>query len=168
MTPVASQDGGRGQFGGWSTTNWPSLGMEGRWEVASWAEVFLGAVAVEPVGVLGVDASRRASEPRGCLLVMVPRILRMASTSCTPSGGLGFFSFMYRSRCLPREEEVKGWAQKGQLRSLGAPGFAAAGELLLLLGALPPASDMAAAAAAAAAGVRVRVVADVFYYAVIV
>lgn len=30
---------------------------------------------------------------------------------------------MYRSKCRPKEEEVKGALQKGQVLSLGAPGL---------------------------------------------
>ena len=37
---------------------------------------------------------------------------------------LGFFSLMYKSRCRPREEDVKAWWQYGQLRSLGTDTFA--------------------------------------------
>lgn len=48
------------------------------------------------------------NDPLACRLVMLPRSLRIASTSCTPSGAFGFLSLIYRSRCRPREDEVKG------------------------------------------------------------
>ncbi len=73
-----------------------------------------------PAGVL---PSLLFNEFRGCLLVMPPRILRISSTSWIPSGGLGFFSLMYRSRWRPNEDEVKGCWQKGQDLSFDALGL---------------------------------------------
>lgn len=52
------------------------------------------------------------------------RIFLISSTLCIPSGGFGFFGLMYKSRCRPREEDVKDWWQNGQLRSLGTDTFA--------------------------------------------
>lgn len=46
--------------------------------------------------------------------------LRISSTLCTSSGGFAFFSFMYRSRWRPREEDVKAWWQYGHSLSLEA------------------------------------------------
>lgn len=37
-----------------------------------------------------------------------------------PSGALGFFGRMYRSRCRPSELDVKACPQKGQFLSFGA------------------------------------------------
>lgn len=70
-------------------------------------------------GPAGVDESRRMLATLDCLRVMFPRSLRISSTSCTPSGGFGFLGLIYRSRCRPREDEVKDCRQKGQLRSFG-------------------------------------------------
>lgn len=53
----------------------------------------------------------------GCLRVMPPRSFLISSTSCTPSAGFGLRGLMYRSKCLPRLEEVKACPQNGQLRS---------------------------------------------------
>ena len=73
----------------------------------------------------GVDSSFLTEDVRACLRVMPPRILRISSTLWTPSGGLGFLAFMYKSRWRPREEEVKAWWQKGQFLSFGADSFGA-------------------------------------------
>lgn len=58
-----------------------------------------------------------------CRRVMFSRILRIFCGSCTPSWGFGLLSRMNESRCLPRDEDVKGWRQKGQFRSLRMEGF---------------------------------------------
>lgn len=68
----------------------------------------------------GVERSFLTEEVRACLRVIPPRILLISSTLCIPSGGLGFFCFMYKSRWRPSEEEVKAWLQNGQFLSFGA------------------------------------------------
>ena len=54
----------------------------------------------EGVGLVLDEAepSRFAEEVRACRRVMFPRDLRICSISCIPSGGLGFFSLINRSR----------------------------------------------------------------------
>ncbi len=66
------------------------------------------------------EVARRAAAPLGWRRVMFCRSLRMASTSCTPSGALGFLARMYRSRWRPRDDDVKAWWQYGHVLSLTA------------------------------------------------
>ena len=68
----------------------------------------------------GVEPSLFADDVRAWRRVTLPLSLRISSTSWTSSGGFGFFSLMYRSKCRPKEEDVKGALQKGQVLSLGA------------------------------------------------
>ena len=62
-----------------------------------------------------VESSPLTDDVRGWRRVTPPLSLRISSTSCTPSGGFGFFSLIYRSKCLPRDEDVKKAWQNGQL-----------------------------------------------------
>ena len=103
-----------------SAALWLSLCWIGDWAVeesASGAGLSLDAALGVPEGV---DEPRLSRYPLGCLLVIPPRSLAMASTSWMPSAGLGFFSLMYRSRCLPSDDEVKAWPQNWHFLSLGA------------------------------------------------
>ena len=54
----------------------------------------------------GVTLSRLTDDVRADRRVMLLRISRIFSMSCTPSAGLGFLSLMYKSRCRPRDDEV--------------------------------------------------------------
>ena len=121
ITPVASH----GVLNG----NWRPIGSgcamaSGDFTIDDSASSDAGLL-LEAVGVrAGVDVSRRR-DPRAWRRVMPPRSFRMASTSWTPSEGLGFFSLMYRSRCRPRDDEVNACPQNGQLLSLEAFGVLA-------------------------------------------
>lgn len=68
----------------------------------------------------GVEPSLFDEDVRAWRRVTLPLSFRISSTSCTSSGGLGFLSFMYRSRCRPRDEDVNGALQNGQVLSLAA------------------------------------------------
>lgn len=70
------------------------------------------------------EPSRFAEDVRACLRVMFSLVLLISSISCTPSGGLGFFSLIYRSRCRPREDDVKFVRQYGHVLSFEAEGLA--------------------------------------------
>lgn len=114
ITPVASHGVMKGNLGAAASSPW----LEPFWAAGVLAEEDAASseagllLDTEVAGVpVGVEVALLASDARGCLRVMPPRSFLIASTSCTPSGGLGFFSLMYRSRCLPREEEVKAWPQ---------------------------------------------------------
>ena len=72
----------------------------------------------------GVEPSRLPDDVRACRRVTLPRSLRISSTLCTSSGGFGFLSLIYKSRCRPKEEEVNGALQNGQVLSLVAGGLA--------------------------------------------
>lgn len=55
----------------------------------------------------GVEPSLFPVDARACRRVTLPLILRISSTLCSSSGGFAFLSLMYRSRCRPREDDVK-------------------------------------------------------------
>ncbi len=123
MTPVASHLGAKGNLLRVESTAYcPSLGIWVGLGVSGFetVRVFLLEIRGVPVGV-PLNSRLAPMEPRGCRLVIPPRSFRISSTSWIPSGSFGFFGLIYRSRCRPREEEVKAWPQKGQLLSLGAP-----------------------------------------------
>ena len=112
MTPVASQGVLNGNFlpadSGSSCA--PSLRERGDFTIddpSSDTGLFLDVAAGVPIDaeVFLLDG------PLGCLLVTPPLTLLISSMSWTPSGALGFLSLMYRSRCRPRDEEVKAWWQ---------------------------------------------------------
>ena len=60
----------------------------------------------EALECAGVMLSRFTDDVRADRRVMLLRISRIFSMSCTPSAGLGFLSLIYKSRCRPRDEEV--------------------------------------------------------------
>lgn len=121
MTPVASHRLVNGNLPrGDSIENCGSLGNEG-----VPISLFVLEVSFANAGrgvVTGVLTSRRdpLNEGRALRRVMLPRSFLIDSTLCIPSGAFGFLSLIYKSRCRPRDDDVKAWPQNGQLLSFGA------------------------------------------------
>lgn len=117
ITPVSSHGGGGWALGFWSFGENGEAAPEGSWPEER-------SLRADPFGVLaGVRVSLLRREFRGWRRVILPRCLRISSTSCTSSGGFGFLLLMNWSRWRPREEDVKATPHHWHTLSFGAGYF---------------------------------------------